>query len=219
MVASIIAIAMLLFGATIVFSELKDALNTIWKVPPKPTHGLLLGMIRDRSLSFAMVVGMGFFLLLSLLLSGVLIALGQILGDRLPGHVDVLRIGNLLFLFSVMTLLCAVIYKILPDISIAWGDVLIGALLTSLLFMVGKFLIGAYLGMSRIASAYGAAGSLVIVLVWVYYSAQILYFGAEFTKVYAHRFGSRRAADDRPYPKLLRPSGNGIGVAFTQDEE
>ena len=110
----------------------------------------------------------------------------------LPRGVDVLRIGNLVFLFSVVTLLSAMIYKVLADIKIAWSDVFIGAVITAILFMIAKFLIGLYLGVSRIAWTYGAAGSLVIILVWVYYSAQILYLGAEFTKVYANRYGSRR---------------------------
>lgn len=191
-VATSIAIAMLLFGATIVFSELKDALNSIWNVPARLEHGFLVGIMRDRFLSFVMVLGIAFLLLLSLLLSAVLVGLGDVLGDRLPGHIDILRGANLLFLFSMGTLLLAMIYKILPDVNIAWSDVLIGAVMTSLLFMIGKFLIGLYLGISRIAWAYGAAGSLVIVLVWIYYSAQILYFGAEFTKVYAYRHGSKR---------------------------
>lgn len=190
--ATSIAIAMLLFGATIVFSELQDALNSIWSVPARFERGFLIGLMRDRFLSFMMVLGIAFLLLLSLVLSGVLAALGEILANSLSGHFDVLRIGNLLFLFSMVTLLLAMIYKILPDVDIAWSDVLIGAVLTSMLFMIGKFLIGFYLSLSRIAWAYGAAGSLVIVLVWIYYSAQILYFGAEFTKVYAHRYGSKR---------------------------
>lgn len=191
-VATSIAIAMLLFGATIVFSELKDALNSIWSVPARLERGFLIGLMRDRFLSFMMVLGIAFLLLLSLVLSGVLAALGGILDNRLSGHFDVLRVGNLLFLFSMVTLLFAMIYKILPDVNIAWSDVLIGAVLTAMLFMIGKFLIGLYLGLSRIAWAYGAAGSLVIVLVWIYYSAQILYFGAEFTKVYAYRHGSKK---------------------------
>ena len=134
-----------------------------------------------------MVLAIGFLLLLSIIANSVLTAVMQLYGDILPRQVDWLRTANFLFSFSIVPLLFAMIYKALPDLDIVWGDVLIGAVVTALLFMIGKFLIELYLGYSSIASVYGAAGSLVILLLWIYYSAQILYVGAEFTKVYAQR--------------------------------
>jgi membrane protein len=190
-VATLVGLATLLFGATIVFSELQDALNTIWRAPATPRHGLVLVLIRGRLLAFVMVLALGFLLLLSILANTVLTAVMQLFSDILPGQVYWLRTANFLFSFGIVTFLFAMIYKVLPDLNIAWGDVLIGAVVTALLFMVGKFLIELYLGYSSIASVYGAAGSLVILLMWVYYSAQILYVGAEFTKVYAHRRGRK----------------------------
>jgi membrane protein len=194
-----VGLATLLFGATIVFSELQDALNTIWRAPATPRHGLVLVLIRGRLLAFVMVLALGFLLLLSILANTVLTAVMQLFSDILPGQVYWLRTANFLFSFGIVTFLFAMIYKVLPDLNIAWGDVLIGAVVTALLFMVGKFLIELYLGYSSIASVYGAAGSLVILLMWVYYSAQILHVGAEFTKVYAHRRGRKiepRQAED-----------------------
>ncbi|HEX9871857.1 MAG TPA: YihY/virulence factor BrkB family protein [Candidatus Tectomicrobia bacterium] len=190
-IATLAGLATLLFGATVVFSELQDALNTIWNVPPRPRRSLVLGLIRHRFLAFIMVLAIGFLLLLSILANSVLTAVMQLYGDILPRQVDWLRTANFLFSFSIVTLLFAMIYKALPDLDIAWGDVLIGAVVTALLFMIGKFLIELYLGYSSIASVYGAAGSLVILLMWVYYSAQILYVGAEFTKVYAQHRGRK----------------------------
>jgi len=190
-IATLIGLATLLFGATIVFSELQDALNIIWKIPPKPDRGMVVGLMRDRFLSFAMVFGIGFLLLVSIIANAVLTAIVQIFGDVLPYQVYFLRAANMLFSFGIVTLLCAMIYKVLPDTNIAWGDVLIGAVATSLLFTIGKVLIGLYLVYSSVMSVHGAAGSLVAVLVWMYYSAQIFYFGAEFTKVYAARRGHR----------------------------
>jgi membrane protein len=192
-ITTLIGLGTLFFGATVVFSELQDALNAIWKIPPKPERGMVLGLMRDRFLSFAVVFGIGCLLLASIIANAVLAAIVQIFGDILPYQVYFLRAANTLFSFGMVTLLCAMIYKILPDTTIAWGDVIIGAVATSLLFTIGKFLIGLYLGYSSILSAHGAAGSLVAVLVWMYYSAQIFYFGAEFTKVHAARRGRRAA--------------------------
>jgi len=149
-----------------------------------------MGLIKGRFLSFAMVLGIGFLLLVSLILSAGLVALSNFLGDLIPNLITVLQIVNFIVSFGVITLLFAMIYRILPDVEIAWSDVFIGAVVTSLLFAIGKFLIGLYLGNSSVGSAYGAAGSLVIILIWVYYSAQILFFGAEFTRVYAEKYGS-----------------------------
>jgi membrane protein len=189
--ATLIGLATLLFGATVVFSELQDALNGIWKIPAKPERGMVIGLIRDRFLSFAMVLAIGLLLLVVIVANAVLTAVVQIFGEILPAQASFLHMANFTLLFGIVTLLFAMIYKVLPDTNIAWSDVIIGALATALLFMVGKFLIGLYLVYSSVTSAYGAAGSLVVVLVWVYYSAQIFYFGAEFTKVYATRKGHR----------------------------
>lgn len=194
-IASIISIAVLLFGASGLFAQLQDALNTIWEVQPKPGRGLI-GIIRDRFLSFTMVLGVGFLLLVSLILSAVLAGVVNFLGDMLPGIGFLLQLANFVLSFAVTTLLFALIYKVLPDVKIAWGDVWIGAIITSLLFSFGRFLLGLYLGNSSFGSTYGAAGSVVIILVWVYYAAQILFFGAEFTQVYASRFGSRIVPDE-----------------------
>jgi membrane protein len=186
-VATLAGLITLLFGATVVFSELQDALNTIWKVPSTPRRGMMLRLIWHRFLAFIMVLAIGFLLLLSIIANSALTAVMQLFGDILPRPVDWLRTANFIFSFGIVTLLFAMIYKVLPNLDIAWGDVLVGAVATAVLFMAGKFLIELYLGYSSIASVYGAAGSLVILLMWIYYSAQILYVGAEFTKVYAQR--------------------------------
>lgn len=188
-VATLLGVATLLFGASGVFGELKDGLNTIWEVEAKTERGFV-GLIKDRFISLAMVMGVGFLLLVSLIMSAGLAVLGKYIGDRLPVPTTVLEIINFILSFVVITLLFALMYKVLPDVIISWRDVWIGAAITSFLFTVGKFLLGFYLGRSGIASAYGAAGSLILVLAWIYYSAQILFFGAEFTQVYANRYGS-----------------------------
>jgi membrane protein len=189
-IASLISIAVLLFGASGLFAQLQDSLNTIWEVQPKPGRGLI-GIVRDRFLSFTMVLGVGFLLLVSLILSAALAGLVNFVGSLLPGIAGLLQFANFVLSFAVTTLLFALIYKVLPDVKIAWSDVWSGAIVTSLLFSIGRFLLGLYLGNSSFGSTYGAAGSVVIILVWVYYAAQILFFGAEFTQVYARRFGSR----------------------------
>ena len=179
----------LAFGLWGVFGELQDGLNTIWGVTPRPGRGVV-AMLKERFLSFAMVVGIGFLLLVSLALSAWLVAVGTYFGQLLPAPAAALEALNFVISFAVITALFAMTFKLLPDVQIAWRDVWLGAAVTSLLFTIGKFLIGLYLGKSSIASAYGAAGSLVIIVVWVYYSAQILLLGAEFTKVYVKRRGS-----------------------------
>ena len=188
--ATVIGIIMLIVGATGLFAQLQESLNTIWGVVTKPGRGLL-GVIRDRFLSFMLVLGSGFLLLVSLLLSAGLAAMGKFFQHLLPVPAGVLETVNLLVSFCVIAVLFAMIFKLLPDVKIAWSDVWIGAGMTSLLFSLGKSLIGIYLGQTGIASAYGAAGSLVIILIWVYYSAQIFLFGAELTYVYANRYGTR----------------------------
>jgi membrane protein len=184
--AGIFGIVLLLFGASGVFGQLQDAMNTIWEVKPKESRGIM-GMIKDRFLSFAMILGIAFLLLVSLVLSAAVAAIG----DWVPGGEAVGHILELGISFAVVTLLFAMIFKMLPDVKIAWNDVWLGAAATAVLFTMGKFLLGLYLGKGTVASAYGAAGSVIIMIVWVYYSAQILFLGAEFTQVYANRFGSR----------------------------
>ncbi len=189
-VASLLGALTLLFGAAGVFGELQDALNTIWEVRPRPGRGVW-GFMKARFFSFAMVLGTGFLLLVSLVLTAALAALGGFLSGALPVLGPVWHGVNFVISFGVITLLFALIFKVVPDVKIAWKDVWVGAALTAFLFTVGKFLLGLYLGRGTVSSAYGAAGSLVVLVVWIYYSAQILFFGAEFTQVYAKRYGSR----------------------------
>lgn len=188
--ATAIGVVTLLLGASGVVGQLKDSMNTIWEVAPKPGRGLL-GLIKDRFLSLAMVLGIGFLLLVSLLLSAGLDAVsGWAFGDDASTAIQIL---NFVASFAVVTLLFAIIFKVLPDVKVAWRDVWIGALATALLFNIGKFLIGQYLARSSTASIFGAAGSLILILLWIYYSSQILFFGAEFTQVYANRYGAKVA--------------------------
>jgi membrane protein len=188
--ATALAVGTLLLGASGVFGQLQDALNTVWGVEPKEGRGLW-GFIKDRFLSFVAVLGTGFLLLVSLILSSALAAFGKWFGGWLPFPEAVMQLMNFVLSFVVITGLFALIFKVLPDARVAWRDVWIGAALTAVLFTIGKFALGLYLGKSNVASAYGAAGSLVLVLLWVYYSAQILLYGAEFTQVYANRVGER----------------------------
>ncbi len=184
LISSIIAGVILIFAASGVFGELQDALNTIWKVRPKPGRGIL-GMIRDRFISFSMVLGIGFLLLVSLLLSALISGVSAYMGgDSLAWMWQII---NQVVSFAVAMALFAMIYKVLPDVRIAWRDVWIGAVATAVLFTLGKYLIGLYLGRSTTASVFGAAGSAVAILIWVYYSAQVMFLGAEFTQVYARR--------------------------------
>ncbi len=189
-VATVLATGTLLLGASGVFAQLQDSLNSIWGVKPKEGRGLW-GLIHDRFLSVAALLGTGFLLLVSLALSAALSAFGKWFGGWLPAPEYVLQVLELLISFAVITGLFALMFKVLPDAQVAWRDVWVGAALTALLFTMGKFAIGLYLGKSDVGSAYGAAGSLVIILIWVYYSAQILLFGAEFTQVYANSVGTR----------------------------
>lgn len=184
--ASIGALAALFVGATAVFVELQDALNLIWGVIPKPGNGIR-DFIKNRALSFAMILGIGFLLLVSLVLNAMLSAFGKFAGGAgfLPNEQFFWKSVNYLVSLGVITLLFALIFKVLPDIKIAWRDVWVGALVTALLFNLGKTLIGLYLGRNSTVSAYGAAGSFIVLLMWVYYSAQILFFGAEFTRLYS----------------------------------
>ncbi len=189
LIASIIGIVTLLFGASGVFGQLQDALNTIWEVAPKPGQGVV-NFVRSRFLSFGMVLIIAFLLLVSLVVSAAVAGAGTYVAGIAPGMAVLWESINFLISFGVITLLFAAIYKVLPDVKIAWGDVWVGAAVTALLFTIGRTLIGLYLGNAAVGSAYGAAGSLVVLLVWVFYSAQILLFGAEFTQVYTRRYGS-----------------------------
>jgi len=214
-VATIIGIVTLIFGASGVFGQLKDALNTIWDVEPREGGGILT-LVKDRFLSFAMVLGVGFLLLVSLLIDTAITAIGTYAGSHLPGGEVLWHTAELIFSFCVITVLMAMIFRLLPDLKIEWRDVWLGAAITSLLFVLGKFALGIYFAKSAVGSSFGAAGSLVIVLLWVYYSAQILLFGAEFTQVYARAHGSLKDAKqvEAPQPApipvvVLKPSAAG----------
>lgn len=214
--ATIVGIVTLLFGASGVFMQLKDALNTIWNVPPKKAAGIL-GFIKQRFLSIAMVLGTGFLLLVTLVFDAMISAMGHYLDQRFPGGEALLQTLQLVVSFALVTVLFAAIFRFLPDIHPEWRDVWLGTLFTAGLFVLGKFGLSFYLGKAAFGSTYGAAGSLVILLVWVYWSAQILFFGAEFTQVYARAHGSMagdtskidaRAKAERPEdrPKVAAPT-------------
>ena len=202
--ATVIGLVTALFGAAGLFGQLQDALNTIWEVQPKPGQGFM-AMLKNRFLSFSMVLGTAFLLLVSLVLSAALAALGDYLGNTWQMPDWILQAINFVVSFAVITLLFAMIFKVLPDVEIQWHDVWIGAALTSLLFSLGKFALGWYLGRGSFGSTYGQAASVVLILLWVYYAAQIMFFGAEFTQVYAKKYGSR-----------IVPSPN--AVAITEEE-
>ena len=189
-IATTIGILLALFGASGVFGQLQDALNTVWGVKPKPGGGIV-GFIRTRFMSFAMVGGVCFLLLVSLTVETLLRGFNQYLQNVMPGG-DILALTLfLIFDVAVVVLLFAMIFRYLPDAKIAWRDVWVGATLTAILFVLGKFVLGLYLGSGAAGSAYGAASSLITLLLWIYYAAQILLFGAEFTQVYANTYGTR----------------------------
>jgi membrane protein len=191
-IATIVGIITLLFGALGVFNELHNSLNIIWEVKEEKADSFWKAVkkaIFDRFLSFTMVLGIGFLLLVSLVVSAGLSATQELLGNAFPIPEFLLQLLNLIISIGVITVLFAMIYKYLPDAEIPWRHVWLGAFVTAVLFSLGKLLIGLYLGNSAVASSFGAAGSLVLLLVWVYYSAQILFFGAEFTQVYANKYG------------------------------
>jgi len=190
-VATIVGIAILLLGATAIFRELQSALDRIWRVPAPKEESGIWHLVRTRLLSFGLVLGLGFLLMVSLVVSAALAALGKWWGAWFAGWDVLLEILNFVVSFSIFTLLFAMIYKIMPRARISWRDVWTGAAATALLFTLGKALIGLYLGKSSLASGFGAAGSLVVLIAWVYYSAQIFLFGAEYTWVYASQHGSR----------------------------
>lgn len=189
-VAATIGMITLIIGATGVFAEIQESINMIWNLKPKPKKGWLK-MIINRLLSFSVIISLGFILLVSLIINGLIETLMDRLQARFPNlTVVAIYITNLLITFGVTATLFGVIFKVLPDAIIKWKDVIVGSMVTAVLFMGGKFAITLYIGKSDIGNTYGAAGSLVVLLVWVYYSSVILYFGAEFTKAYATFFGS-----------------------------
>lgn len=189
-VAATIGMVTLIIGATGVFAEIQESINIIWNLKPKPKKGWLK-MIMNRLLSFSVIISLGFILLVSLVLNGLIEALMERLQARFPNiTVVVVYIVNILITFGIISTLFGVIFKVLPDAIIKWKDVVVGSMVTAVLFMLGKFAITFYIGKADVGGTYGAAGSLVVLLVWVYYSSLILYFGAEFTKAYAANFGS-----------------------------
>lgn len=190
LVATVIGVITLFLGASGVFGQLKGALNTVWGTKPRVETGIV-ATIKDKLLAVGMVLGIGLLLAATLVASTGLAALNRYFGDLLPGADILWQILNFAVTFGLITLLFGFIYKILPDAEIAWKDVWVGAAVTALLFVIGELLIGLYLAYGSPGSTYGAAGSLVALLVWVYYSAQVLFLGAEFTQVYARRYGSR----------------------------
>ena len=194
-IAAISSLVLLIIGATTVLGELQNALDRIWCAPAERKPSGVWGFLRSRLLSFTMILGVAFLLMVSLVLSAALAALGKWWGAWFRGWEVLAHFIDLAVSFGMMTILFAMIYKIIPRVDIRWHDVWIGAAVTALLFSIGKVLIGLYLGKSDVASGFGAAGSLVLFMVWVYYSAQIFLIGAEFTWVYAHKFGSRKGVD------------------------
>jgi membrane protein len=199
-IAGFLGLCTLIWGASNLFVELQDSLNTIWGVELKPRNRHIPAVVRERFLSFGMNLVIGFLFLVSLLLSAIIAALADYLGELLPGVAFVWQIFNFIFSFVVTVVLFALIYKVLPDARFAWRDVWMGAAVTALLFMVGKWVLGLYLSFQTLASAYGAAGSLIVLLLWIYYSAQIFFFGAEFTQVYARRAGEGVVPDPKAQP-------------------
>ncbi len=189
-VTALIGFITLLIGATGVFAEIQDTINFIWNLKPKPKKNWLKVLV-NRLLSFSVVVSLGFLLLVSLMVTAVVEALSDRLHEVFPSAtVTLVYIVNLLITFGITTLLFAIIFKVLPDALIKWRDVLTGAMVTAILFMIGKLGITYYVGSSNMGTSYGAAGSLVVILLWIYYSSLILYYGAEFTKAYAAAYGS-----------------------------
>ena len=204
LITTIVGVVALLFGAAGVFGQLQDSLNTVWEVKAKPGAGIW-NLLRNRFLSFSMVLGVGFLLLVSMALSTALAAFTSSMGQKLPIS-WLAHVLDFVVSFGVVTLLFAMIFKFLPDVKVPWSKVWIGAILTTFLFTIGKILLGFYLGRASTSSAYGAAGSVMVILMWVYYASVIMLFGAEFTQVYARKTGAR-----------IQPSH--YAVAVTQDRE
>ncbi|NEU70118.1 YihY/virulence factor BrkB family protein [Spirosoma agri] len=205
--ALVIGIVTLLIGATSIFVEIQDSVNLIWRVKAKPKQGWLK-LLKDRLLSSSLVVSLGFLLLVSLVVNGVVLALSDQLTRFLPGlGVYVISALNFAISTAVVTILFGVIFKVLPDAKISWKDVRWGAIFTALLFMLGRYLIGLYIETTGTESTYGAAGSLIVILTWIYYTAAILYFGAEFTQAYANQLGIK-----------IEPADNAVYIEQTERE-
>jgi membrane protein len=198
--AGLVGVLTLVLGASGVFLQLQQALNTVWDAQPRQRGGVS-ALVRARLAALGMVLGLGFLVLVSLIASAALSALGTWAFAGAPGSKFLWQLVSFFFSFLVITLVFALLYKYVPDVPVTWRDVWIGAIVTALLFNLGKFLIGQYLGHSATASTFGAAGALVVLLLWIYYSAQIILLGAEFTQVYAHQRGSRaKAPQPEPAP-------------------
>ena len=205
--AAVIGGITLLIGATSVFAEIQDSINSIWRVKAKPKRGWLK-FLKDRLLSGSLIVGLGFLFLVSFLINGLLNALNDFLRGYFPDVTVILfNVLNLILSFTVISFLFGIIFKLLPDVKMTWKDVRIGAFSTAVLFMVGQYFIGMYIKNVGTASAYGAAGSIIVILLWVYYSAAIVYFGAEFTRVYAEFHG-----------KKIQPAEYAVYVEQTEKE-
>ncbi len=196
--ATLGSLVTILLGASGVVGQLRTSLNRIWGVRARP--GGVRGMVRQRLAALGLIVGIGVLMLVSVTLSAVLSAVREVLATHVPLLSRLLPAANFALSFLLATALFGMIYRVLPDVDLGWGDVILGAAVTALLFTIGKSLVGLYLGRAGVTSVYGAAGTLVFVLLWVYYSAQILLLGAEFTEVYSRRYGSRRALSPAPSP-------------------
>jgi membrane protein len=203
--ATVAGIITFFLGATGAFLELQTALNAIWHVEPKSDGSYWRVLVMQRVISFGLVVALGFLLLTSLLVSAALAAIHRYMGNAFPGVVVLWEALNVIVSLTVITLLFALIYKVLPDVKLSWRDVWIGALVTAGLFSIGRLVIGLYLGTASIASTYGAAGSVVVILIWVYYSAQIILLGAEFTRAYVDEFGGRPPTEEYAEKKRVKP--------------
>ena len=201
--ATIVGVITFFLGATGAFLELQTDLDAIWRVKPKESTSFWRALLKQRLVSFALVLGFAFLLLTSLVVSAGLAALHTYMGSAFPGGAVLWEGLNVVVSLAVIAALFAMIYKVLPDVRLSWSDVVVGALVTAGLFTLGKFLIGLYIGTSAFASTYGAAGSVIVILVWVYYSAQIILLGAEFTREYVKRFGKR------PAPEVWATKGPG----------
>jgi membrane protein len=206
--AVILGVITLFIGATGVFIEIQDSMNQIWRVKAKPEKGWKK-MLINRVLSFSMVISLGFLLIASLIINGLILALSDQLSQYFPDlTILVINIFNVGLSFIIISALFSVIFKFLPDVEIGWKDVRIGAFFTVTLFIVGKYLIGIYIEKVAPGSAYGAAGSIIVILVWVYYTSAILYFGAEFTQVYSERYGGK-----------IKPASYAVHIIQTEEEK
>lgn len=203
-IGTVVSAVVLMVGATTVFAELQSALDRIWRAPQRQKRSGVWNLLRARLLSFGLVLGIGFLLIASLVVSAALAALGRWYAPLFEGWEVLAQVVNVTVSLSFLTLAFGLIYKYLPSVHIAWRDVWVGAVFTAVLFTIGKFAISQYIGRADVASSYGAAGALAVLLIWVYFSAQIFLMGAEFTWVYAHRFGSRRGGPRAASPAPVR---------------